>query len=154
MSVLEVARKKLTEMRARRNGRHYASAVQIQIREESEVSEETPFRPRVNGVPNTAPECEVSEESEESRQRFPFTCDPSVPNPEVAQTLTGARRDDLPYRLLTDPVAKGESDEGLDLAQPIVVEGVLTVIRHRARGQFPAVVGLQVREARRIGKAT
>ena len=28
--------------------------------------------------------------------------------------------------------ARGESDEGLDLAQPIVVEGVLVVIRHPA----------------------
>src|SRR5262245_48682995 len=30
--------------------------------------------------------------------------------------------------------AAGEKDEGLDVAQPIVVEGVLTVIRHPARG--------------------
>jgi hypothetical protein len=36
------------------------------------------------------------------------------------------------------------------VAQPIVVEGVLVVIRHPARGQFPAVVELQVREARRV----
>ena len=27
----------------------------------------------------------------------------------------------------------------LDVVQPIVVEGVLRVIRHPARGQFPAV---------------
>jgi len=46
--------------------------------------------------------------------------------------------------------AKGEPDEGLDVAQPIVVEGEPVVIRHRARGQFPAVVELQVREARRV----
>ena len=46
--------------------------------------------------------------------------------------------------------AKGETDEGLDVAQPVVVEGVLTVIRHRVRGQFPAVAELQVREARRV----
>jgi len=44
--------------------------------------------------------------------------------------------------------AAGETDEGLDVAQPIVVEGVLVVIRHRARGEFRAVVELQVREAR------
>ena len=30
------------------------------------------------------------------------------------------------------------------------VEGVLAVIRHPARGEFPAVVELQVREARRV----
>jgi len=36
------------------------------------------------------------------------------------------------------------------VAQPIVVEGVLVVIRHPVRGQFPAVVELQVREARRV----
>jgi len=52
--------------------------------------------------------------------------------------------------LRTISFAKGESDEGLDVAQPVVVEGTLTVIRHPARGQFPAVVELQVREARRI----
>ena len=34
--------------------------------------------------------------------------------------------------------------------QPIVVEGVLVVIRHPARGEFPAVIELQVREARRV----
>ena len=44
--------------------------------------------------------------------------------------------------------AKGESDEGLDLRQPIVVEGELHVVRHKARGEFRAVVELQVREAR------
>src|SRR5262249_23771434 len=45
--------------------------------------------------------------------------------------------------------AEGETDEGLDLAQPIVVEGELVVIRHPARGEFPALVELQVRRARR-----
>jgi hypothetical protein len=35
--------------------------------------------------------------------------------------------------------AKGETDEGLDVAQPILVVGELVVIRHSARGQFPAV---------------
>src|SRR5262245_30554235 len=44
--------------------------------------------------------------------------------------------------------AKSETDEGLDVAQPIVVEGVRTVIRHPARGESRAVVELQVREAR------
>src|SRR5262245_566336 len=46
--------------------------------------------------------------------------------------------------------AEGETDEGLDIAAPIVVEGELVVIRHPARGEFPAVVELQVREARRV----
>ena len=45
---------------------------------------------------------------------------------------------------------RGESDEGLDVAQPIVVEGELVVIRHPARGESPAVVEVQVREARRV----
>src|SRR5262245_36303639 len=46
--------------------------------------------------------------------------------------------------------AKGETDEGLDIQSSVVVEGVLVVIRHPARGQFPAVVELQVREARLV----
>jgi hypothetical protein len=36
------------------------------------------------------------------------------------------------------------------VVQPVVVEGVLVVIRHPARGQFPAVVEVQVQEARRV----
>ena len=46
--------------------------------------------------------------------------------------------------------AQGETDEGLDVLAPIVVEGELVVIRHPARGQFRAVVELQVREARKV----
>ena len=46
--------------------------------------------------------------------------------------------------------AKGETDEGLDVAKPIVVEGELVVIRHPARGAFPAVGKLQVRGARKV----
>ncbi|HKB36305.1 MAG TPA: hypothetical protein VKD72_07615, partial [Gemmataceae bacterium] len=34
---------------------------------------------------------------------------------------------------------QGETDEGLDIAAPIVVEDVLVVIRHPARGEFRAV---------------
>jgi len=45
-------------------------------------------------------------------------------------------------------LAKGETDEGLDVAKPIVVEGELVVIRHPARGEFPAVVELQVNISR------
>jgi len=46
--------------------------------------------------------------------------------------------------------AVGETDEGLDVLVPIIVEAVLLVIRHPARGQFRAAVELQVREARRV----
>jgi len=46
--------------------------------------------------------------------------------------------------------AKGEMDEGLGDVKPLVVEGVLVVIRHPPRGEFGAVVELQVREARRV----
>jgi hypothetical protein len=56
----------------------------------------------------------------------------------------------LPGVLRTVHFARGETDEGLDVAQPVVVEGVLAVIRHPARGEFPAVVELQVRQARRV----
>jgi len=52
--------------------------------------------------------------------------------------------------LRTVQFARGETDEGLDVAAPIGVEGVLVVIRHPARGQFTAVVELQVREARLV----
>jgi hypothetical protein len=50
-----------------------------------------------------------------------------------------------PGVLRTVQFARGETDEGLDLAQPIVVEGVLVVIRHPARDGFSVVVELQVR---------
>src|SRR5215470_9484236 len=43
-----------------------------------------------------------------------------------------------------------EDNEGLDVLAPQVVGGVLGVIRHTARGEFPAVVELQVRDARRV----
>ena len=46
--------------------------------------------------------------------------------------------------------AEGETDEGLDVLAPIVVEDELVVIRHPARGEFRAVVELQVREARLV----
>jgi len=52
--------------------------------------------------------------------------------------------------LRTIHFAEGETDEGLDLAQPIVVKGELVVIRHPARGQFPAVVELQTRDSRAV----
>jgi hypothetical protein len=55
-----------------------------------------------------------------------------------------------PGVLRTVHFALGETDEDLNVAQPIVVEGELVVIRRPARGEFPAVVELQVREARRV----
>jgi hypothetical protein len=39
--------------------------------------------------------------------------------------------------------ARGEKGEGLDVAQLVVVEGELVVIRHPARGEFRAVVEIQ-----------
>jgi len=50
--------------------------------------------------------------------------------------------------VIVSPLAK--TDEGLDILAPIVIEGELVVIRHPARGEFRAVVELQVREARRV----
>jgi len=55
-----------------------------------------------------------------------------------------------PGVLRTVHFAAGETDEGLDVVRPVVVEGELVVIRHPARGEFPAVVELQVRDARRV----
>jgi hypothetical protein len=55
-----------------------------------------------------------------------------------------------PGLVRTVSFARGESDEDLDVQAPIVVEGVLAVIRHPARGEFRAVVELQVKEARRM----
>jgi len=60
-----------------------------------------------------------------------------------------------PVLLLSPPrpaasFAKDETDEGLAVTQPIVVEGELVVIRHPARGQLRAVVELQVRGARKV----
>ena len=46
--------------------------------------------------------------------------------------------------------AWGKPDESIDLAQPIVVEGELHVIRHRARDQFRAFVELWVVNATRV----
>ncbi|HKB38328.1 MAG TPA: hypothetical protein VKD72_17925 [Gemmataceae bacterium] len=42
-----------------------------------------------------------------------------------------------PGLLRTISFARGETDEGLDVAQPIVVEGLLVVVRHPTRGSYP-----------------
>jgi hypothetical protein len=48
--------------------------------------------------------------------------------------------------LRTVSFARGE---GLDILASIIVEGVLVVIRHPARGELRAVVELQVRDPKR-----
>jgi len=53
-----------------------------------------------------------------------------------------------PGVLRTVQFARGETDEGLDVLAPVFVEGELVVIRHPARGQFRAVVELQVNISR------
>jgi len=55
-----------------------------------------------------------------------------------------------PSVLRTVVFTAGETDEGLDVLAPIVVESELVAIRHPAWGEFRAVVELQVREARRV----
>jgi len=42
-----------------------------------------------------------------------------------------------PDALRTVHFAAGERDAGLDVAQPIVVEGLLVVVRHPTRGSYP-----------------
>ena len=56
----------------------------------------------------------------------------------------------LPDVLRTVSLTRDETDEQLDVTRPVVVAGVLVVIRHPARGQFPGVVELQVRDVRRV----
>jgi hypothetical protein len=46
--------------------------------------------------------------------------------------------------------APGDSGDGLDVLGPVVIEGVLVVRHHPARGEFPAVEEVLVREARRV----
>ena len=46
--------------------------------------------------------------------------------------------------------AKGESDDGLDLVQRIVVEGELRVIRHKPSGPFRGFVELRVTGVRGV----
>src|SRR5262249_26050599 len=70
--------------------------------------------------------------------------------------VPGSRPDEVDGRVLVEAVgppgvlrtvhfAAGETGEGLDVAVPMVLEGELLAIRHPARGEFPAVVELQVR---------
>ena len=52
--------------------------------------------------------------------------------------------------LCTVQFARGESNEDLDVLTPVTVEGELVIRHYPARGAFPALVELQVREARRV----
>jgi hypothetical protein len=83
------------------------------------------------------------------------------PGPGRFVFLPGSATDEVDGRVLVEAAGppgvlrtvcfgSGETDEGLDIVAPVVVEGMLTVIRHPARGEFPAIVELQVREARRV----
>jgi len=83
------------------------------------------------------------------------------PGPGVFVFVPGSRADDVTGRWCVEAAgagdvlrvvsfAVGETDEGLDVAQQIIVVGELVVIRHPARGEFRAVVEPQVREARRV----
>ena len=56
--------------------------------------------------------------------------------------------DDPPGVLPSVELAPGEDE--LDVFAPIIVEGVLVVRHHPARGEFPAVEEVLVREARRV----
>ena len=84
--------------------------------------------------------------------RFVFV--PDSPTEEVDGHIELEAAGWRPGLVRTVSFARGEDDEGLDVAQPIVVEGELVVIRHPARGEFRAVVELQVREARRVSERT
>ena len=87
--------------------------------------------------------------------------DALIPWPTGKKRQKGSRADDVmgywqveaegpPGCLRVVAFHPAEDDEGLDVAEPIVVEGELVVIRHPARGQFRAVVEWQLREARRV----
>ena len=73
--------------------------------------------------------------------RFVFVLDS---RPDEVDSCVSIEATGPPGVLRTVFFARGETDEGLDLVQPIVVEGVLAVIGHPAQGPFPAVVELQV----------
>jgi hypothetical protein len=71
------------------------------------------------------------------------------PSPGRFVFIPGSRADDVTGRWCVEAAgpgdvlrvvsfAAGETDEGLDVVQPIVVESDVLVIRHPARGQFPA----------------
>src|SRR5262249_42167268 len=83
------------------------------------------------------------------------------PGPGRFVSVPGSRADDVTGHWCVEAAgagdvlrvvsfAKCETDDGLDVAQPIVVEGEVVVIRHPARDGFPAVVEVQVQEARRV----
>ncbi len=57
---------------------------------------------------------------------------------------------DGPGRLRSVLFAPGETDEGLDGVKPVVVEGYLVMLRHKASGQFSELIELEVRHVRRV----
>jgi len=76
-------------------------------------------------------------------------------------SVPGSRPDDVagswqveadapPGCLRVIAIDPGEDGEALDVLAPQVVEGVPVLIRHPARGAFPAVAELQVKDARRV----
>jgi hypothetical protein len=80
--------------------------------------------------------------------RIVFTPD-SLPD-DVQGGLWCVEADSPDGRLRTVLFARGETGDGLDVAAPVAVEGVVVVIRHRASLGFPAFVEVQVRHARRV----
>jgi len=78
------------------------------------------------------------------RRRVPLPCPMTLlsacrpcqfDEPEQAPNAAGP-----PGVLRLVSFTRGETEERLDVAQSIVVEGVLVMIRHLARGEFPVVV--------------
>jgi len=89
----------------------------------------------------------TAETAREGHGHFVFVPDSLVDEHDGCSGLEAAGP---PRVSRTVQFARGESDEGLDLAQPIVVEGELLVIRHKARDQFRGFVELRVTGARRV----
>jgi len=71
----------------------------------------------------------TAETARQGHGRFVFVADSLVDEHDGCYGLEAAGP---PGVSRTVQFAKGETDEGLDLAQPIVVESELRVIRHRA----------------------
>ena len=70
--------------------------------------------------------------------------------PDEVDACMGVEAEGLPGMLRTVQFAKDEAEEGLDSRRPIVGKDALAVIRHPTQGEFPAVVELQVWEARQV----
>jgi hypothetical protein len=66
---------------------------------------------------------------------------------DVSFSIKGSRPHDV---LRCVEFVTGESEDGLGVLAPVVVEGVLVVRHHPAWGQFSAVEEVLVQEARRV----